>query len=245
MVVTGKSKELPIQTPIPFPIERALVDLNLYPFPDTSPAGGPEAIFDRMSIEIARGCTEGCRFCQAGMIYRPVRERDPEQIVDTVMRAVKNSGQDEVSLTALSTAERIASLNLSTARATIEDAAAGAKSVLTAKDPQAAVAAQAALAQPAVEKAVAYSRSVYEITSETQQQLAKMVEAQFGDFQKSVASLVEMAAKSAPAGSEGAVAAIQNAIATANAAFGNMNAMAKQFADAAQSSVTAATKKGR
>jgi radical SAM superfamily enzyme YgiQ (UPF0313 family) len=53
--------------------------------PTTSPSGGPEAIFDRMSIEIARGCTEGCRFCQAGMIYRPVRERDPEQIVETVL----------------------------------------------------------------------------------------------------------------------------------------------------------------
>jgi radical SAM superfamily enzyme YgiQ (UPF0313 family) len=36
-----------------------------------------EAIFVRLAIEIARGCTEGCRFCQAGMIYRPVRERDP------------------------------------------------------------------------------------------------------------------------------------------------------------------------
>jgi radical SAM-linked protein len=58
-----------------------------------------------MSIEIARGCTEGCRFCQAGMIYRPVRERDPEQIVQTVLAAVKKSGQDEVSLTALSTAD--------------------------------------------------------------------------------------------------------------------------------------------
>ncbi|WP_437965501.1 TIGR03960 family B12-binding radical SAM protein [Sorangium sp. So ce260] len=95
----------PLVSGIPFPIERALVDLNKYPFPDESPAGGPEAIFDRMSIEIARGCTEGCRFCQAGMIYRPVRERDPEQIVETVMRAVQKSGQDEVSLTALSTAD--------------------------------------------------------------------------------------------------------------------------------------------
>ncbi|WP_437793338.1 TIGR03960 family B12-binding radical SAM protein [Sorangium sp. So ce693] len=95
----------PLASGIPFPIERALVDLNQYPFPDESPTGGPEAIFDRMSIEIARGCTEGCRFCQAGMIYRPVRERDPEQIVDTVMRAVQRSGQDEVSLTALSTAD--------------------------------------------------------------------------------------------------------------------------------------------
>jgi radical SAM family uncharacterized protein/radical SAM-linked protein len=99
-VVTG-----PLVPGLPFPIERSLVDLNAYPFPDTSPTGGPEAIFDRMSIEIARGCTEGCRFCQAGMIYRPVRERDPEQIVDTVLRAVKSSGQDEVSLTALSTAD--------------------------------------------------------------------------------------------------------------------------------------------
>ncbi|AUX25335.1 B12-binding protein [Sorangium cellulosum] len=95
----------PLADGIPFPIERALVDLDQYPFPDESPTGGPEAIFDRMSIEIARGCTEGCRFCQAGMIYRPVRERDPEQIVDTVMRAVQKSGQDEVSLTALSTAD--------------------------------------------------------------------------------------------------------------------------------------------
>jgi radical SAM family uncharacterized protein/radical SAM-linked protein len=90
---------------IPFPIDRSLVDLDKYPFPDDGPTGGPEAIFDRLSIEIARGCTEGCRFCQAGMIYRPVRERDPDQIVETVLRAIKKSGHDEVSLTALSTAD--------------------------------------------------------------------------------------------------------------------------------------------
>ncbi|MBK8252239.1 MAG: TIGR03960 family B12-binding radical SAM protein [Polyangiaceae bacterium] len=95
----------PLVPGLPSRIERSMVDINKYPFPDDSPAGGPEAIFDRMSIEIARGCTEGCRFCQAGMIYRPVRERDPEQVVETVLRAVKNSGQDEVSLTALSTAD--------------------------------------------------------------------------------------------------------------------------------------------
>jgi radical SAM family uncharacterized protein/radical SAM-linked protein len=99
-VVTG-----PIVPGLPFPIARSIVDLDKYPFPDDGPTGGPEAIFDRMSIEIARGCTEGCRFCQAGMIYRPVRERDPEQIVKTVLSAIKKSGQDEVSLTALSTAD--------------------------------------------------------------------------------------------------------------------------------------------
>ena len=95
----------PVVPGLPLPIDRSLVDINKYPFPDDGPTGGPEAIFDRMSIEIARGCTEGCRFCQAGMIYRPVRERDPEQIVETVVNAVKKSGQDEVSLTALSTAD--------------------------------------------------------------------------------------------------------------------------------------------
>ncbi len=90
----------------PTPVVRTFVDdLNRFPFPDDSPIGGPEAIFDRMSIEIARGCTEGCRFCQAGMIYRPVRERDPEQIVDAVVNAVKKSGYDEASLTSLSTAD--------------------------------------------------------------------------------------------------------------------------------------------
>lgn len=95
----------PVEPGLPMPVCRALVDLDKYPFPSTSPTGGPEAIFDRVSIEVARGCTEGCRFCQAGMIYRPVRERDPQQIIDTVLAAVQASGNDEVSLTALSTAD--------------------------------------------------------------------------------------------------------------------------------------------
>jgi radical SAM family uncharacterized protein/radical SAM-linked protein len=92
------------QAPLPV-LRRMIPDLSRFPFPADSPVGGPEAIFDRMSIEVARGCTEGCRFCQAGMIYRPVRERDPQEIVDTVEKALCNSGQDEVALTALSTAD--------------------------------------------------------------------------------------------------------------------------------------------
>lgn len=90
----------------PYPIQRAVLeDLDRYPFPDDSPEPVAEAIFDRMSIEIARGCTEGCRFCQAGMIYRPVRERDPDAIVDTLVSAIEKGGYDEASLTSLSTAD--------------------------------------------------------------------------------------------------------------------------------------------
>ncbi|MBN1612653.1 MAG: TIGR03960 family B12-binding radical SAM protein [Polyangiaceae bacterium] len=88
------------------PVERRIVDdLDRFPFPATGPVGGPESVFDRVSIEIARGCTEGCRFCQAGMIYRPLRERDPEQVVGTALNALALSGQDELGLSALSTAD--------------------------------------------------------------------------------------------------------------------------------------------
>ncbi len=96
----------PTDPRVPARPERQIVgDLNRFPFPDDAPVAAAEAIFDRMAIEIARGCTEGCRFCQAGMIYRPVRERDPQQIVDTIVSAVEKGGYDEVGLTTLSTAD--------------------------------------------------------------------------------------------------------------------------------------------
>ena len=143
---------------------------------------------------------------------------------------------------ALASAERIATLNLNAARSTVEDTAAAAKTVLAAKDPQAALAAQSALVQPAVEKAVAYSKSLYEISNEAQQELSKMFETQFGEFQKAAASLVEQATKNAPAGSEAIVAAVKDAVAKANAAFGTASALSKQFTEATQATVAAATK---
>jgi radical SAM family uncharacterized protein/radical SAM-linked protein len=80
-------------------------DLDEFPFPERFPVPYAEAIFDRASIEITRGCTEGCRFCQAGMIYRPVRERSPKQVIDAVLAGVDHTGFSETSLTALSTAD--------------------------------------------------------------------------------------------------------------------------------------------
>ena len=122
-----------------------------------------------------------------------------------------------VANTALASAERIAALNLNTARSVMEDSVSGAKALMGAKDPQEALSIQASLAQPNVEKAVAYSRSVYEISAQTQEEFSKMIEAQFGDFQKTVAGLLDKAAKSAPAAKQVAEIAEANVAAATNA----------------------------
>jgi radical SAM family uncharacterized protein/radical SAM-linked protein len=96
----------PSDPAIPFPVRRRFVkNIDQYPFPSDSPVPAIEAVHDRIAIEIARGCVDGCRFCQAGTIYRPVRERDPKAIVKTILDGIDRGGYDETSLTSLSTAD--------------------------------------------------------------------------------------------------------------------------------------------
>jgi radical SAM family uncharacterized protein/radical SAM-linked protein len=84
---------------------RVLADLDSAPYPERPIVPFLETIHDRVAIEVARGCTRGCRFCQAGYIYRPVRERQPETIKNLVDKMLRHSGYDEVSLLSLSTGD--------------------------------------------------------------------------------------------------------------------------------------------
>jgi radical SAM family uncharacterized protein len=96
----------PLDPRVPARVGRAMVaDLDRYPFPSDTPVPYAEAVFERASVEIARGCTEGCRFCQAGMLYRPVRERSPASIAESLIGGVERAGYDETGLTCLSTAD--------------------------------------------------------------------------------------------------------------------------------------------
>lgn len=142
---------------------------------------------------------------------------------------------------ALDSAERLASLNVSSTRAVVEDQISSAQALLGARDLQEALALQASLAQPQIEKAIAYARSVYEISSGAQESLVKHLELHQSEVNKSVTSLLDSYARSAPGGSQVAVAAFKSAISAANSAFDNANKAARHVANITEASVDAAT----
>jgi radical SAM family uncharacterized protein/radical SAM-linked protein len=82
--------------------KRLLADLNRVPFPSCLIVPYMRVIHDRLSIEIARGCKRGCRFCEAGFIHRPYRERNPEAIQDILSGLLERTGYEEISLLSLS-----------------------------------------------------------------------------------------------------------------------------------------------
>ena len=85
--------------------KRTVADLGDWPYPKQQLVPLTEVVHDRLNVEVFRGCTRGCRFCQAGMITRPVRERPAAQVADMVANGLARTGYDEVALTSLSTAD--------------------------------------------------------------------------------------------------------------------------------------------
>jgi radical SAM family uncharacterized protein len=96
----------PLYDDVPATVEKRVVaDLADWPYPKQQLVPLVEVVHDRLNVEVFRGCTRGCRFCQAGMITRPVRERPAEQVDRMVRDGLRRTGYDEVALTSLSSAD--------------------------------------------------------------------------------------------------------------------------------------------
>ncbi len=98
--VTPRYPEVPAKV-----AKRTVADLDDWPYPKQQLVPLIEVVHDRLNVEVFRGCTRGCRFCQAGMITRPVRERSAESVRTMVREGIARSGYDSVALTSLSSAD--------------------------------------------------------------------------------------------------------------------------------------------
>ena len=162
----------------------------------------------------------------------------PQQLLDSQKAAVTNIAAAQDAL--FSGFEKLVDLNLKVIKATLGEAAETSQQATELKDPQEAVAFVTSLAQPSAEKAVAYTKNVYEIVSEVSNELLKLSESQVAQAQKNMAESIDQLAKNAPTGSESAVALLKSTLASANNAYDSINKAAKQAVEVAESNLAAA-----
>lgn len=162
----------------------------------------------------------------------------PEQLI--AMNKANMESVMKFAGVAIEGTERMIDLQMKAAKSAFADSIESAKALAAVKDFQQFAALKDTMAQPTLEKATAYAKSVYDLTTETQAEFSKLIEAQVSEFNKEVVTTLDKMVKSAPAGSEVGVAAIKSAIASVNAAYDNLSKVGKQFAQATQSNLEAA-----
>ena len=135
--------------------------------------------------------------------------------------------------------EKLVELNVQASKAALAESANQTQALLGVKDAQELLALQAGLMQPLAEKAAAYSRHLYDIATGTSAEFSKAIEGQAVEAQAKFMSLVDGAAKNAPAGSETAMAVMKSAVAAANNAFESVQKAVKQASDMAEANFTA------
>jgi phasin family protein len=135
--------------------------------------------------------------------------------------------------------EKLVELNVQASKAALAESANQTQALLGVKDAQELLALQAGLMQPLAEKAAAYSRHLYDIATGTSTEFSKAIESQAVEAQAKFMSLVDGAAKNAPAGSETAMAVMKSAVAAANNAFESVQKAVKQASDMAEANFTA------
>ncbi len=161
-----------------------------------------------------------------------------EQFIASAKTAVSDLA--EMAATSLAGAEKLAELNLATAKAALADSAEQVQAAFSAKAPQ-DLAAVTGLVQPMVEKAAAYGRAVAGIVTETGTALSKAAEAKFADVQAQALASIDAALKNAPAGSEVAVSAFKSALAAGQQALETAQASTKQAVAAVEKNFAEAT----
>jgi phasin family protein len=137
--------------------------------------------------------------------------------------------------------EKVLELNLNVVKANLQDSAGKTRELFAVKDPQDLISFQAAQVQPTAEKAVAYSRHLYDIASSTQAEFTRVAEVQIAEANKKLVSMIDSAAKNAPAGSETAVAMMKSAVAAANSTYDSLSKATKQAVEIAEANLAAAT----
>jgi phasin family protein len=137
--------------------------------------------------------------------------------------------------------EQIVALNVNAAKATIEETTAAAKQLVNAKDAQEALSLAAAQAKPSAEKALAYGRHLASITSATQAEFTKAVEAHIAETNSKVVTLIDEVTKNAPAGSEQAVTALKTVIGNINAGYEQLSKTSKQAIQTLEENLASAT----
>jgi phasin family protein len=164
----------------------------------------------------------------------------PEQLVQLHKSALES--MQAAALASMEGLEKLAELNLQAVRASIEESTGAVKSMLEAKDVKAFADVSAAGLQPATEKVSAYAKHVYEIASTTNSEIVRLVEKQFAEGNKQLYAAIEMMAKNAPAGSEGVVTMVKQAVSSANSAMDQVSKATRQVVELAEANMAAAAK---
>ncbi|MSQ50181.1 MAG: phasin family protein [Betaproteobacteria bacterium] len=137
--------------------------------------------------------------------------------------------------------EKFATLNANAVKAAFEDSLANARTLVSVKDVQELVNLQSSFAQPTLEKAIAYSKSVYEMASQTNTTFTKATEGRVTEWNENFVALLDKATKNAPVGADVAVSAAKQMFAAANSAYDNFTKVSKQATEIAEANVAAAT----
>ena len=162
---------------------------------------------------------------------------------DQISAAGKASVEALVGLAAtqFSALERMTALSLNASKEAFEDSVGFTRSLLGAKDVQEVVNLNAAAAQPSLDKALEFSRSVYEVSTKTQGEFTKVFEAQAAELNKTMVGLLDNISKNAPAGSDVALAAVKSAMSAANSAYDSFTKVTKQATEIADANFAAAS----